>query len=91
MSNSSALPNPDVYLNHLPPNLAFAWEVARDVYLVTCGVSSHLYTSPVHSTILSIGIDMGHFIFDSEGPEGFPAVQHRSPSIRALQVRMITP
>lgn len=44
MSNSSMLPNPDVYLNYLSPEDAFAWELARDVYLVTFGVSFYLYT-----------------------------------------------
>lgn len=38
MSNASTLPNPNVYLNYLSPELAFAWELTRDVGLITCGV-----------------------------------------------------
>ncbi|KAF5363753.1 hypothetical protein D9756_001103 [Leucocoprinus leucothites] len=38
MANST-LPNPDVYLNHLTPDLASQFEITRDVYLAFLGVA----------------------------------------------------
>ena len=82
-----------MYLNYLSPENAFAWEFARDVYLVTCGVSFYLYTDPTQGRSmieLCVGINMGHPIFYSKGSKVVPAVQGKSPSIRALQVRHTT-
>ncbi|KAJ3568517.1 hypothetical protein NP233_g5663 [Leucocoprinus birnbaumii] len=39
MDNSTTLPNPDVYLNHLPPDLAVQFENTRNVYLVFLGIA----------------------------------------------------
>lgn len=87
MSNSSTLPNPNVYLNYLSPELAFAWELTRDVYLVTCGVSFNrinIFHLSVFDDKIVTGIDMGHPLLCSKGFEGFPAVQCGRPSIWAL-------
>lgn len=32
-------PNPDVYLNHLPPDEAKQFEIARNIYIAITGVS----------------------------------------------------
>ncbi|KAK7056359.1 hypothetical protein VNI00_002913 [Paramarasmius palmivorus] len=36
-STTEALPNPDVYLNHIPPKTAAQFEVSRNIYLATLG------------------------------------------------------
>lgn len=38
MKNSVDILNPDLYLNHLPPNKAPQFEIARNLYLVIVGV-----------------------------------------------------
>lgn len=89
MSNSSTLPNPNVYLNYLSPENAHTWELVRNVYLLTCGVSFYLLgdATPVRLMIgICVGINMGHPIFYSKGSKVIPAIQRRSHSVRALQV-----
>lgn len=38
MQNSTTLPDPDAYLNHLPSDQAAQFEVARNFYLTIVGV-----------------------------------------------------
>jgi len=39
MATRQTVPNPFVYLNYLEPETASQYEITRDVYLVTLGVS----------------------------------------------------
>ena len=62
-SSPPSLPNPVVYLNYMDPKTAFDYEMTRNVYLATLGVSP---LSIIHVNVLVndrcfiIGFGLGH-------------------------------
>ena len=76
-SSPSPLPNPVAYLNYLDPTIAFNYEVTRNVYFATLGVSHSFIIYIMVDDVCSTGFRLGHFV---QCPARLEAAVHQQAS-----------